>query len=85
MEGRELLGILCPHRCSCVHKHATDFSMSLLCSEVEGRGLMGSLCPDRCTCFDECATGFSMSLLCSNMEGRTLVAIPDFNIRSPRH
>jgi hypothetical protein len=78
MEGCALLVVFCINHCSCFHEHATDFSMSLLRSEMEGRGLLVSLCPDRCSCFHEHATDFSMPIVCSKMEGRTLVAIPDF-------
>jgi hypothetical protein len=48
MEGRELVSILCPDRCSCFHEHATHFNMPILCSEVEGRDLPVSLCTDSC-------------------------------------
>jgi hypothetical protein len=46
MEGRELLGNLCPDRCSCFYEHTTDFSMPLVCSEMEGGVLLLSLCTD---------------------------------------
>jgi hypothetical protein len=43
VEGRGLLGILCPDRCSCFDECATDIIMPILRSHVEGLGLLGIL------------------------------------------
>jgi hypothetical protein len=41
VEGCEMtFASLCLDRCSCFYEHATDFSIPILCSEMEGRALL---------------------------------------------